>query len=84
MARGWGSKSVEEQQSQQAAREPKADPAAAKAAEAERTRQRQALELQRERILSERTSSPHRRAALSEALAGIEEKLAELGWSIHL
>ena len=58
--------------------------AAAKAAEAERTRQRQALELQRERILSERTASPHRREALSQALAGIEEKLAELGWSIHV
>lgn len=60
------------------------NPAAKKAADAERTRQRQALELQRERILSERTSSPHRREALSQALAGIEEKLAELGWSIHV
>jgi hypothetical protein len=60
------------------------DLAAKKAADAERTRQRQALELQRERILSERTSSPHRREALSQALAGIEEKLAELGWSIHV
>ena len=72
---------MEEQQSQQAA---KGDPAKVHVAEAERARQRQALELQRERILSERTSSPHRRAALSEALAGIEEKLAELGWTIHL
>jgi len=43
------------------------DLAAKKAADAERTRQRQALELQRERILSERTSSPHRREALSQA-----------------
>lgn len=85
MARGWESKSVEEQKAQQM--EPvvmRRDPAAEHAAEAERKRHRQALELQRERILSERTSSPHRRAALSEALAGIEEKLAELGWSIHL
>ena len=54
------------------------------AADAERKRQRQALELQRERILSERTSSPHRRTALTNALADIEEKLAELGWTIHL
>ncbi len=38
----------------------------------------------RERILSERTSSPHRRSALTIALADIEEKLSELGWSIHL
>ena len=53
-------------------------------AEAEKKRLRQALELQRERVLSERTSSPHRRTALENALADIEEKLAELGWTIHL
>ena len=80
MARGWESKSVEEQR--QAA--PKVDPAVAHAQDADRKRQRQALELQRERILSERTSSPHRRTALTNALADIEEKLAELGWTIHL
>ena len=82
MSRGWESKSVDEQQTQTAA--PKPDPAAAHALDADRKRQRQALELQRERILSERTSSPHRRTALTNALADIEEKLAELGWSIHL
>ena len=54
------------------------------AADADRKRQRQALELQRERILSERTSSPHRRSALSVALADIEERLGELGWTVHL
>ncbi len=54
------------------------------AADAETRRQRQALELQRERILSERTSSPHRRSALSAALLEIEEKLGELGWTLHL
>ncbi len=53
-------------------------------ADAERKRMRQALELQRERVLSERTSSPHRRTALETALADIEEKLGELGWTIHL
>ena len=53
-------------------------------AEAERKRLRQALELQRERVLSERTSNPHRRTALENALADIEEKLGELGWTIHL
>ncbi len=52
--------------------------------EADRKRRRQALEMQRERVLSERTSSPHRRSALENALAEIEEKLAELGWAIHL
>jgi uncharacterized protein YdaU (DUF1376 family) len=84
MARGWESKSVEEQMAQQSQKAERQDSAAAQSAEAERKRQRQALELQRERILSERTSSPHRREALSQALAGIEEKLAELGWSIHM
>ena len=73
---------MEEQQAPTAA--PKPDPAAAHALDAERKRQRQALELQRERVLSERTSSPHRRTALTNALADIEEKLAELGWTIHL
>ena len=53
-------------------------------AEAERKRLRQALELQRERVLSERTSNPHRRSALEQALADLEEKLGELGWTIHL
>jgi hypothetical protein len=52
--------------------------------EADRTRQRQELELQRECVLSERTSNPHRRTALANALADIEEKLAELGWTVHL
>ena len=73
---------MEEQQAQAAA--PKPDPAIAHALDADRKRQRQALELQRERILSERTSSPHRRTALTNALADIEEKLGELGWTIHL
>ena len=53
-------------------------------ADAERKRLRQALELQRERVLSERTSNPHRRTALETALADIEERLGELGWTIHL
>jgi hypothetical protein len=82
MSRGWESKSVEEQQSQAAA--PPPDPAKASAETADRKRQRQALELQRERVLSERTSSPHRRSALELALADIEEKLSELGWTIHM
>jgi hypothetical protein len=82
MARGWESKSVEEQQSQPAA--PKIDPSIAHARDAERKRQVQALEMQRERVLSERTSNPHRRTALSNALADIEERLTQLGWTIHL
>lgn len=73
---------MEEQQMQAA--DPKPDPATAHAQEADRKRRRQELELQRERILSERTSSAHRRTALTNALADIEEKLAELGWTIHM
>ena len=77
MSRGWESKSVEEQQAQALLQNlpPQQDRSEAPSANASR----QALELQRERILSERTSSPHRRTALTNALADIEEKLAELG-----
>lgn len=73
---------MEEQQAQAAA--PKPDAQESSADIAERKRRVQALEMQRERILSERTSSPHRRSALAYALADIEEKLAELGWTVHL
>jgi hypothetical protein len=86
MSRGWESKSVESaQEASQSATSnaPKPPVASAHLEEADRKRQRQALELQRERILSERTSSPHRRSALTNALADVEEKLAELGWTIH-
>jgi hypothetical protein len=82
MSKGWESKSVEEQQAAAAQAATAGPPSAAE--DAERKRQRQALELQRERILSERTSSPHRRSALAAALLDIEEKLAQLGWTIHL
>ena len=51
---------------------------AADAAKATRSRERQALELQRERILDERTSSPIRRKALEAALNDIEAKLSTL------
>jgi hypothetical protein len=79
MARGWESKSVEEQVAgAESASESVPNPRAASAAQADRQRQRQALELQRERILDERTSSPHRRAALEAALADIEARLAAI------
>jgi hypothetical protein len=82
MARGWESKSVEEQvaiafdgsgsmnhnQRQTASRELAA-----------RERNRQALNLQRENILSQRTSNPARRQALEAALAEIEAQLASIG-----
>jgi hypothetical protein len=83
MARGWESKSVEEQQNERITITPPAD-GTDKIAERDRQRRLQELQLQRERVLSERTSSPHRRSALENALADIEEKLAELGWAIHM
>jgi hypothetical protein len=94
MSRGWESKSVESQQASHQTEEAPITPAQANAkavelrgniaADAERKRKMQALELQRERVLSERTASPHRRSALEAALIDIEEKLSELGWTIHL
>ena len=82
MARGWESKSVEEQVEQQAEQRAEAAKAASKhvdrAAGAEQARSRQLLELKRERILSEKTSHPVRRAALQTALQEIEAELAAL------
>jgi len=83
MSKGWDSKSVEEQQSVAAMPKPVAEKGNS-VDDAEKKRKLQALELQRERILSERTASPHRRSALSAALIDIEEKLSELGWTLHL
>ena len=44
-----------------------------------RARQMQGLNLQRENILSQRTSQPARRIALEAALAQIDGQLAQLG-----
>jgi hypothetical protein len=75
MARGWESKSVEDQMSVHE-EHPSSQSAKDKVlGELAKKRDLQALELQRERILSERTSSPHRRAALQAALSDIEAKL---------
>ena len=86
MSKGWESKSVEEQQAEAATPKPSSSEATpeSKREEAERKRRVQGLEMQRERVLSERTSSPHRRSALELALATIERELEQLGWSIKL
>lgn len=88
MSKGWESKSVEQQQAEAAAPSIAASTtettAEARRAEAERKRRIQALEMQRERVLSERTASSHRRSALELALATIERDLELLGWSIKL
>jgi hypothetical protein len=79
MARGWESKSVEDQVAdKEEASSNATNHREATAAHAGRQRQRQALELQRERILDERTSNPVRRAALEAALADIEGRLKDL------
>ncbi len=78
MARGWESKSVEEQVEQQQSSEPAMMGGRLTPQQATRERARAALELQRERILDERTSSPIRRKALEAALAEIEAKLKAL------
>jgi 3'-phosphoadenosine 5'-phosphosulfate (PAPS) 3'-phosphatase len=46
---------------------------------AEQARKKQALNLQRENILSQKTSHPARRAALEDALTQIEGQIAHLG-----
>jgi hypothetical protein len=83
MARGWESKSVEEQLEQRAEQREQAAKVASKdvmqATDAEQARARQMLRLKRERILSEKTSHPVRRSALQAALKDIEAELQKLG-----
>ena len=87
MARGWESKSVEEQMADAEARpaphqeenlmREEARRAAAQQRAADE-RRKQSLNLQREHILSQRTSSPSRRAALEAALEQIEAQIKAL------
>lgn len=88
MARGWESKSVEEQMASIEQPAPASSGTGYGSDEMRRTaevkrqqnaRRKQALELQRENILSQRTSNPGRRAALESALAEIEAQIQELG-----
>jgi hypothetical protein len=87
MARGWESKSVEEQMASAQQYVPGYPGTASineevrREAEHKRTnreRQKQALKLQKENILSQRTSNADRRAALESALALIEGQIADL------
>jgi hypothetical protein len=88
MARGWESKSVEEQMAI-ASEQSNARTAngyvseeqrrLAEQGRAQRERRKQSLNLQRESILSQRTSNPGRRSALEAALKEIETQLATLG-----
>jgi hypothetical protein len=82
MARGWESKTAEEQEDQRVEQRAEAAKAVSKkivnAADAVQSRARQVLELKRERILSEKTSHPIRRAALQAALQDVEAELHQL------
>jgi len=51
---------------------------AAEQERAARERQKQALNLQRENILSQKTSNPGRRAALEAALAHVEAQIQQI------
>ena len=79
MAKGFESKSVEDQQADQAEEAVRVATKGAALVDGKLQREKQALSLQRERVLDERTSNPHRRAALVAALEQIEGRLAELG-----
>jgi hypothetical protein len=81
MARGWESKSVEEQMAasqQQSFSGSAQDTRKQQTDKAHHARQLQALNLQKENILSQRTSNAGRRAALEAALAQIEAQIEAL------
>lgn len=83
MSKGWESKNVEEQQAAEVSKTPAGLDSSPRDSAAKR-RRIEGLELQRERVLSEQTSSPHRRSALQQALATLERDLEQLGWSAKL
>jgi hypothetical protein len=81
MARGWESKSVEEQMAasqQQSFSGSAQDLRKQQTDKAHIARQLQALNLQKENILSQRTSNAGRRAALEAALEHIESQIKAL------
>ncbi|MGB7583321.1 MAG: hypothetical protein WBM11_00650 [Terriglobales bacterium] len=80
MARGWESKSVEEQQSQ-AAFAGKKPRAPSTPQELARQRERQGLRLSRARVMQqlETAQNTHHRQMLASALADLDAQLARLG-----
>ena len=78
MSRGWESKSVEQQQDA-AQNDARRDKVRLDAEAIARQREISHLQLQRSQILNSRTSNPHRRAALQQALAQIETELRARG-----
>jgi hypothetical protein len=82
MARGWESKAVEEQMAAESkpaiVTNPNQELRKQQLEKAGNARQLQSLNLQRENILSQRTSNPGRRAALAAALEQIEAQIKAL------
>lgn len=80
MARGWESKSVEEQQSQAGSSSPKPGPRPTPDQLA-RQRRRQGLHLSRARVIQqlETAQNTQHRQMLESALADLDAKLARLG-----
>jgi hypothetical protein len=80
VARGWESKSVEEQQSQAADAAPKSRPRM-NSEQAAREREAQGLRLSRQRVLQQLAAepAPRHQGALRSALADLDQKLGALG-----
>ena len=81
MARGWESKSVEDQQEAAAQRNAAAAAPVVSADDAARRQERDALSLSRARVLADlqRACRPAHRGMLEQALADIDAKIAALG-----
>lgn len=81
MARGWESKSVEEQQDLAAARKRPPQDQSPPSEELEKRRQRASLELSRTRVLHDLETVTHQRyrESLEAALKHLEDKIAALG-----
>jgi len=77
MARGWESKSVEQQQAEMTARDNSSHPVLS-SAEKERARKKEGLLLIRARLLHqiEASTQPQHRRMLEQALADIEKQLS--------
>lgn len=79
MSKGWESKNVEEQMAErEQTTRPQPKTNGGHSGIAATARQKQALEMQKELVLNQRTSNPHRRASLAAALEHIENQLAAL------
>jgi hypothetical protein len=80
VARGWESKSVEQQQDEAASSSPKSQPPLTPEQAADR-RQKQGLRLARQRVLQqlEVAQNPRHRQMLQSALAELDSRLARLG-----